>query len=827
MEISYVIAGILRINSIRAPKCFNYINSICLALVLSATVCFSTTSLTVRDTKRANDAGLSAEFLVDKDKSFTIKDVSGPEKSALFKPSKTKTPNFGFSTAAYWARLTIIDSTDNGGQWVLECATPNIHYVDLYVPDDSGGFQVQKSGFMIPSNKRPFSSRNPAFLLNLSSKKPLTVYLRFESETSILLPLALYHVDNYKTHEQKTQDFLGMYFGALLIMALYNLYLLFTLRDRTYLYLVSFILTFAFGQMISVYGYFVDNWIAGFPLSIFQYLHLPTIMAILAAIFLGRSMFASSTLTPKIDKLLLGIAACIAVFSSTAPFLKFRVSELVIVHSNLIVNVPVFIIAVIAYRKKYRPAVYFILAYLVTGLGLVLYNLMYGFNVLPFSTFLYFVPNIAFIITILLFSLGLTDRINIIKQEREHARSVALQNLKQAVQFQGKNKQLEEELFQKRKLEAIGQLSSGVTHDINNMLTPILGYAGLIKIKSDNPGLAADYSEKIAIAARQIRDLVAKLLLFSRKKAAIVRPVDLHRLITELMGLLEHTIDKRIQIRTFLQADNPILIGDPSALQNALLNLSVNAKDAMPEGGVLTFTTGLADLNKDDDLCRNFGVESGEYIYVSVCDTGTGIDQETLSKIFEPFFTTKPVGKGTGLGLAGVYGCVKSHNGCIDVKTEVGNGTTFVLYFPHVKEICDEMELSDSHYTVQAAHILFVDDETYVREIGVEVLRELGYQVDCCRDGEEAVAFYKKEYSNIDLVILDMLMPKMSGLDCFIELRKINQGVKVLVMSGYMEHGDLQSVVQNGACGILEKPFEMNTLSTAISRALQGSSVYR
>jgi PAS domain S-box-containing protein len=293
---------------------------------------------------------------------------------------------------------------------------------------------------------------------------------------------------------------------------------------------------------------------------------------------------------------------------------------------------------------------------------------------------------------------------------------------------------LEDQLRQARKMEAIGQLAGGIAHDFNNILTAIQGNAELLKLAMPATETTTGYTDEIIRGANRAADLTKQLLSFARKGKRQVTPVDVHQTITDTTNLLTHSVDRRIELRLELHAAPSIVMGDPTQLQNALLNLGLNARDAMGEGGSLTFSTRNLTLTAEDCSEHSYELTPGRYIEISITDTGVGMDLGTQERIFEPFFTTKEVGRGTGLGLAGVYGCVKSHDGSISVYSEPEHGTTFRILLP----LGDTDTEAAPHGNVEekpvrgTGHILVVDDEESVRNFASTALRNLGYTVSIC-----------------------------------------------------------------------------------------------
>ena len=378
---------------------------------------------------------------------------------------------------------------------------------------------------------------------------------------------------------------------------------------------------------------------------------------------------------------------------------------------------------------------------------------------------------------------------------------------------------IEAQLQQSKKLEAIGQLAGGVAHDFNNQLAGIIGAAELLSFQSKDEK-QQKYIDMILKAAKSSADLTKQLLAFARKGKERSIAVDINNVIIDITKLLERSIDKRVEIKHNFSEEHIFAKGDPTQLENAILNIAINAGHAMPEGGVLTFSTELIELDKHSCAHLPFDITPGPHVEINVEDSGTGMSKETCDKIFEPFFTTKPKSQGTGMGLAAVYGTIKNHNGAIKVYSEIGSGTKFTLYLPH----CDEKgehSSGDNDVVVSSSqsHILLVDDEDVVIETASDMLRELGYHVSICRNGKEAVEFYEKESDKVDLVILDKIMPIMGGLETFIKMKEIRSDVKVILASGYSDE-QAQDILDEGVQGFVQKPYSLATISQAIAKAL-------
>jgi two-component system, cell cycle sensor histidine kinase and response regulator CckA len=389
-------------------------------------------------------------------------------------------------------------------------------------------------------------------------------------------------------------------------------------------------------------------------------------------------------------------------------------------------------------------------------------------------------------------------------------------------QAEEKNRKLEDQLRQSQKLEAIGQLAGGVAHDFNNLLGGIMGNAELIKIHSGKDPTIDRYSDVIISSSAKAADLTRQLLTFARKVRVNFTKVNIHAGMENVIELLEHTIDRRIEIAKKFEAESFLVQGDSNMIENALLNIAINARDAMPAGGTLSFATDNVMLNEANKPRTVPELDIGAYVRVTIRDTGSGMDEKTMLRIFEPFFTTKEVGKGTGLGLAAVYGCVRQHNGHVIVESELGKGSAFIMYLP-VSHVNEQQSGPSAQECVNGkGNILIVDDEQAIGEIAVELLSGIGYTPTYMNSAAEAIEYFKKNHSSVDAVILDIIMPKMNGLDVFRELKRLNPRVKVIIASGYSDEKQDAVLKEEGATVFVNKPYSLSELSKALAGVLGG-----
>ncbi|MBN1525255.1 MAG: response regulator [Spirochaetales bacterium] len=382
---------------------------------------------------------------------------------------------------------------------------------------------------------------------------------------------------------------------------------------------------------------------------------------------------------------------------------------------------------------------------------------------------------------------------------------------------------LEEQLRQTQKMEAIGQLAGGIAHDFNNQLTGIMGLSELLRFRLKDNTELSDYAENIFLSAKHAAETTKNLLSFARKDRIKSDLVDIHKIIDEILSLLEHSVDKRILLSRNLAANHSMISGDASQLYNALLNIAINACDAMPTGGSLSISTTLRNTSFEKTFPLTHVLPAGEYIVVEIKDSGVGIEEAIRKHIFEPFYTTKKTGKGTGLGLSAAYNIVNSHQGIIDLDSRVGQGTSFFVFLPvqiSTSVVVNAIE-DPAPPGMGKGKILLVDDEAIVARTISKMLMWMGYDVVYFKNSREAVDYYKQQWEEISLVVMDLMMPVMSGTDVFTLIKKINPACRVLIVSGYSMHNEPEVLLRQGADDFLHKPFKLTELAEKISAILQ------
>jgi two-component system, cell cycle sensor histidine kinase and response regulator CckA len=379
-------------------------------------------------------------------------------------------------------------------------------------------------------------------------------------------------------------------------------------------------------------------------------------------------------------------------------------------------------------------------------------------------------------------------------------------------------------VMQAQKLESLGVLAGGIAHDFNNLLTSILGNADLAQSEVSPANPARPYLEDIERVSRRAAELCRQMLAYSGKGRFMVQPLSLNDVVREMGHLLSVTISKKVVVRYNFFPNLPSVLADATQLRQVVMNLITNASEAIGEAsGVVTLSTGVMDC--DDEYLKHVVDDNdthppGQYVSLEVCDTGCGMDRETLGRIFDPFFTTKFTGR--GLGLAAVLGIVRGHKGALRVYSEKGRGTTFKILLPANDQATPPPAVGADGGKAWRAQgvVLLVDDEESVRSTGRRLLERIGFEVMVAADGREALELYAQHRQRIRLVLLDMTMPHLDGEACFRELRRIDSSVDVIMTSGYNEQEVISRFVGKGLAGFVQKPYKLADLLPVVRKAL-------
>ncbi len=384
-----------------------------------------------------------------------------------------------------------------------------------------------------------------------------------------------------------------------------------------------------------------------------------------------------------------------------------------------------------------------------------------------------------------------------------------------------KRKRLEQQLVQAQKMEGLGTLAGGIAHDFNNILAIILGYTNRLETLDSKARETPGVTKIIKDAVERGAALVQQLLTSARQTEARFSSLDLNALVRELENMLQATFPKMIDFELRLQSDLPLITADRNLIHQVLLNLCVNARDAMKDGGTLTIETS---ITPGAELTESFtGAGTQDYACIRVRDTGSGMSRQVKSHIFEPFFTTKERGKGTGLGLSVVYGVVNNHRGFVQVESEPNAGTTFIIYLPVEHSTEGQGERAKWHIPRKPnapQTILLVEDEEMLRDLGVTILEGEGYRVLAAKDGMEAVALFEAHRDDIGLVVCDLGLPRLGGREAFLKMKESRPGVRAIVASGYLEPAIRSEMLKAGVLDTIQKPYDFNDLLTKIRAAI-------
>lgn len=621
----------------------------------------------------------SSKVMIDSSGLKNIYDLIGSD--SLFSVPASSIPNFGLTNHVVWLKVKFIIHTSTQ-EWIVDIPVSGLHYVDFYEIRNNRVVKHSKGGFMVPRFKKDTPFSNPSCKLT-TQNDTCHLYIRVASENAIILPLFVRSASRYIVYEKLIQWWLGIYFGALFIIALFHFGLFVTIRQGIYAWFYTFIFLMALGQITAVYGYLSDWGLTWIEL-LKPYLHIVNFFSVAAGLAFVRSIIDVKKFSPIFDVIIriIGIFAFILAFIS--PLLSFKLSEQMLVFLNIIPMPFIIISASGRALKGYRPALFFLIATFVLITGLIVYNLMYGFALMPYNVFLYYTPNIATLITVVLYAYSIAEHINIIKRERENAREKSIENLNRALQIEKENQNLEKILYQGKKLEAVGRCVSGVAHDMKNYLSPINIYSQVLVHKCQGYDNLKTYAHNLAKAIKPLNDLLLSLLDISKSRRKTLEPLNLHNNLNQIISLLKHSAPVDVSLQVHLSHNNSMILGDKAKIHSIFLNVGVNALDACRNSsGLISITDDVVTLDENSSLLKQFSGSKGKYVKITFEDNGTGMSEETMDHIFEPFYSCNKDG-GAGLGMSIVYAGIKYHKGCIEVISSPKQGTKICLYFPIV-----------------------------------------------------------------------------------------------------------------------------------------------
>ncbi len=861
-------------------------------------------------------------LLEDEQGSLTIEEVTRPALLSRFEPSESDKPNFGFTDSAYWARLELVNRGPDPVKCLLELDYPSIDTVALYVPQPSGDFDVLKLGDQEPFEDRIVKSRNPIFELIVQPQSAQTYTLRFSTEGSLQFPLLLQDVFKYfrNTHEQ--QIFWGILTGLMLVMALYNLFLFFSVRDRTYLAYTGLVVSYA-SFLLSMEGVLYEYLLHDLPRLATRSSTVPVVFAGLFGTVFTAHFLKIRSQGVALHRMFKGIFYFILCLVPIAMFAPYQSSAKVVVVSTIIWFIPITSSTIYVWKARgYTPARFFLFGLFAFLVGSTIYGLRI-LGLVPNSFFTTHSIHLGSAAMVMLFSFALADRIKLLKEDKNEALSArvlehkwaeaaqkeaaqawqstfdaigsfvclldrqglvlranqaaldllertdkdilhkplsallkeasgsvsstpppgfdsGLERVESFIEFKNKwysfrrdpicgaddtvigsvyvmadvtaQKELEEQLFQAQKMDAIGRLAGGVAHDFNNLLSVILSYGEFLVESATDADAKAD-AQEIVKAGNRAAALTAQLLAFSRKQ--VVRPALLHPsdVISDLSKMLSRLIGENYKLSLELTPKFGRIFFPKVQLEQILVNLVVNARDALPANGEVAIQTDWVTLETPRQTTTG-ELPRGRYLSLCVRDSGKGMDAATAARIFEPFFTTKGPGKGTGLGLAMVYGCTHQAGGAIDVLSAKGKGTRMTVYLPSADESAAVSSQPPVWAKTQGSgqRVLVVEDEAPVAAVIRKILSAAGYHVLEASSAEAALELLDREAQPMDYLLTDIVMSGMTGLELGAKVATLFPTMKVVYMSGYGFEALSQHGIDPASIHLLAKPFTREEL---------------
>jgi|GEM_PF-618612 len=778
--------------------------------------------------------GQQLEVLEDKKGEWKIKDIISPEISKSFKPSLVETPNFGYTKSIYWVKFSLINNISQTSDWFLEIGYPLIDYIDLYIPKEDGTFLIKHAGDMYNFSKREIQYHKFIFRLSLDSNKLKTLYVRFKTDGTMQLPLKIWSTSSFVQKVNKEIYLFGLFYGIMLVMALYNFFIFITVRDRSYLYYVLYILGFSIFSACTNGFAFEYLWpnlpiIGNYAVPFFL------MVSILFALQFARNFLNTAANTPLLNKIIRFFSYIIIIGAVIALPYSYSLSIKIAVIFTVIVIIIIIASGIICLKKKYRPARYFMLAWFVFLCGAILYALR-AFGVLPSIFIVEYSHQIGSAIEVVLLSLGLGDRINDERKQKFIAQEKALLNEKLATKAQT---EAIESLHRSEMLK--DEFLANTSHELRTPLNGIIGIA-----ESLRDGALGGQSEEmkknlsmISVSGRRLSLLVNDILDFSKLKNKDIKlslkAVDV-RTVSDIVLAISHSLVgvKNIILKNSVENVPPVL-ADENRLQQMLLNLLGNAVK-FTESGIIEIS---AEFKENS---QNAGT-----VVIKVSDSGIGIPAKQLNKIFDSFEQAdgsieRKYG-GTGLGLSITRDLAELHNGSIEVISEVGKGSSFIITLPATKEeigisqrkslsrvnevnsselLYDEKILQESSHNDDLMNdtytVLAVDDDAINLQVLKNHLTMEKINVLTASSGKEALDIIENN-SALDLILLDLMMPGLSGYEVcrIIRERFYYSELPVILLTAKNQSNDLAAGFDSGANDYIVKPFTREELLSRVN----------
>ncbi|MBF0541324.1 MAG: response regulator [Nitrospirae bacterium] len=749
--------------------------------------------------------GPSLEYLIDSDKKFTINDI----KSQKFIPYKENTLDLGLTESNVWVRFSVKNDLLLTQDWLLEIGLAAIGNIELYLPNEKGGFDKKITGYLQPLEKREKPHRFFIFNMPRLSTHSKTFYICFNSQDAIAIPMSIMTQERFYNKDYLRQYSIGIYYGILLVMILYNLFIYASLRDLSYLYYVLYFICFLFVQSFNdgiFYGYLLTD-LKGFNVQTECFFIAATIFwgIIFSVTFLRTVQYA-----PMLDRILRFLAIIFVLLGLMSFFISANRLQMILFIFILIAIPIVLISGAMCLIRGYRPARFYLLAAFLFLSGVAL-MLLADLSIIPMSFIAEHGMRLGSTFDVTLLSLALADRINIMKSE-----------LIENAEFKLK---AEAELAKSHKLESIALLAGGMAHDLNNILTGLFMKVQLTaKFIKKDVSKAEGYLLDVKNIYNMAKNIVNRLQTFSKGDALFIKQAFLPKLLRETGNFVLSGSNSTYEL-TILHDLWPLEF-DESQLNQVITNILINADQSMPDGGnINVIVENIEIIDYKMQGIHTGLLLHGKYVKITIKDNGHGISKENISKIFDPFFTTKNTGQGLGLAIS--YSIIKKHNGHIDVESEEGKGTSFFIYLPASEsaEINTETELILDDRQLLGRSILIMDDNETLLEGITAILSEKGCIVDVARNGEEAIDLYKKGLNSeepYDIIIIDVTISGgMGGVITIKQLKELDPNVQAIVSSGYSEIPVMSNFRQYGFIAALPKPYTVEELCFLLQKSLK------